>query len=179
MQIFSKIPVIIVAAISANGYIGMDGQLPWQYVGKRLKGDLPRFQKTTIGNGRNAIIFGRNTEKSMPNMPLKDRYNCVLSTTADYQPPVGVNKFSSLHSAISACRASQEIEEIYVIGGFRPFAEALEIADKMILTITWDNYEGDVMFPEFDENQWITNDIFQFDDDRYDVREYYNLTIAR
>jgi dihydrofolate reductase len=177
MQIFNEIPVTIIGAMSNNGYIGMKGQLPWQYAGVRLKGELKRFKETTIGNGNNAVIYGRLTLESMPKIPLEERYNCVLSRSEEYTPPNGVEKFSDLASAIKACRAIEGMEDIFVIGGYHPFKEALEIADRMILTVTWDDFEGDVKFPEFDEDIWRMHDKLRDAENRYDVCDFYNLAI--
>lgn len=173
MENLNKIPVTIIAAVSNNGFIGMEGNLPWKHIGVNLKGDLPRFKKTTIGNGNNAVIYGRLTGESMPF--LDERYNCVLSRSENYVPPPNVHKFSSLNDAVRHCRSVEGMEEIFVIGGAKPFEEALRFADKMILTVTFDDYEGDVMFPPYNDMLWKVEDTHTFSEHRYKVIELYNL----
>lgn len=57
--------------------IGVNNKLPpW-----KLKGDLEKFSKLTIGYGNNVVIMGKNTYLSLPKKYLKDRCNIVISKT--------------------------------------------------------------------------------------------------
>ena len=49
--------ISIVVAVSENGVIGRDGQLPWH-----LSADLRRFKRTTMCH---ALIMGRRTYESI------------------------------------------------------------------------------------------------------------------
>lgn len=40
--------------------------------------------QTTSSNRPNIVVMGNNTFRSMNSRPLKDRFNCILSTNADY-----------------------------------------------------------------------------------------------
>ena len=73
---------IIVATCKNNG-IGYCDTLPWN-----IKEDLRHFSKLTKGNGKNAIVMGKNTWESIGHKPLPNRDNFVLSTTMKYEPPV-------------------------------------------------------------------------------------------
>jgi len=58
-----------------NNGIGLNGLLPWD-----IKEDLHHFSKLTKGTGKNAVIMGTNTYKSL-NMPgLHGRDNFILSS---------------------------------------------------------------------------------------------------
>ena len=61
-----------IAAVSENGVIGKNGDLPW-----RLPDDLKWFKKITMGH---VIVMGRKTWESLPG-PLPGRENWVLSRT--------------------------------------------------------------------------------------------------
>ena len=53
----------LIAAVSENGVIGINGDLPW-----RIRSDMIRFKHLTVGNGgeTNAVIMGRKTWESLP-----------------------------------------------------------------------------------------------------------------
>jgi len=46
----------LIVAFCKNRGIGFKNTLPW-----KLKSDMERFQKLTIGKGNNAVIIGRKT----------------------------------------------------------------------------------------------------------------------
>lgn len=151
---------MLIAAIWAetkNGYIGMKGKLPWEYVGKKLSGDLPEFQKTTIGNGNNAVIFGKITLASFGNKALPDRVNIVLSRDPDYISPKDVRRYFSYNEAINALR-DQGIDETWVCGGKKVYELALKRGPnqvkKIVKTITFEDFDGDVIAPEYDPVGW-------------------------
>lgn len=82
--------------------------------------------------------------------PLPNRKNIIVSKTKNY---FGENLVTvgSLQEAISISGK----EDIYISGGYGIFKEALPLIDKMYITeidITIEN--GDVFFPEFDENEF-------------------------
>ena len=71
---YDRIPqmtVYLIAAVSENNVIGMNGNLPW-----RLPLDLQWFKMNTSGG---AIIMGRKTWESLPKKPLPSRLNIIIS----------------------------------------------------------------------------------------------------
>ena len=60
----------LVVAMSRNGVIGRNNQLPW-----RLPADLAYFKRVTMGH---PIIMGRRTYESI-GRPLPGRLNIVVS----------------------------------------------------------------------------------------------------
>ena len=62
-----------IVAMDKNRGIGINNNLPW-----RLPQDMQRFQKLTKGNGKNAIVMGKNTWNSI--RILKDRDHLILSS---------------------------------------------------------------------------------------------------
>ncbi|HET8866453.1 MAG TPA: dihydrofolate reductase [Gracilimonas sp.] len=126
--------ITLVAAHDPNLVIGKDGGLPWRY-----PVDLKHFKKTTLGG---TIIMGRGVFEELNEIPLPGRKNIVLSTTQNYDH---VDTFSSLEAALDSCKE----DEVFIIGGGVLYRDALEIADKLIITEIHEEYEGDTFFPEY------------------------------
>lgn len=168
-----KAKVGIIAAVSRNGFIGCNGKMPWEAVGKKLEGDLQHFSATTTGTGNNAIVMGRKTLESWGNKPLPNRVNTVLSRNPDYQPPEGVAKYASLSEAIM--RLERTVDEIWICGGAEVYRQGLKSADMMVLTETYDDYEGDVEFPAVDPIHWTQVDRKAFPDRRYALVYYKRI----
>lgn len=123
-------------------HIGRNGKLPW-----RLPSDLRRFRALTEGK---AVVMGRRTYESI-GKPLPRRVNVLLSRTAE-EPP-GFRVARSMRDALAAA-ARDTFLDVVVIGGARPFEEALPIADTIHLTVIDGFVGGDVKFPRFDLRAW-------------------------
>jgi dihydrofolate reductase len=65
----------IIAAVADNNAIGLNNELLCH-----IPGDLKRFKQITSGH---RVIMCRNTYLSLPNRPLKDRINIVISDRPD------------------------------------------------------------------------------------------------
>ena len=134
----------VIAAISQNFVIGKDGEIPWYY-----KGELKFFREMTTGS---VVIMGRKTWESLPKKPLKNRDNIVLSRQEGYEAEGAVAVCSSLDDAIFLAEATLDPEkDIWIIGGESVYDEALDFADKVVLTRVPEVVEKDAntaMFPE-------------------------------
>jgi len=136
-------------ARGANGVIGRQGALPW-----RLKSDLALFKATTVGK---PIIMGRLTWDSLPKRPLPGRTNIVLSRDGRFNPAgaVACEDFSEAVQIARDQAREDGASEICVIGGAALFALALPRARRLYLTEVDASPEGDVLFPAFDEADWV------------------------
>jgi len=136
-------------ARAANGVIGRAGGLPW-----RLKSDLTLFRSLTLGK---PIIMGRKTWDSLPRHPLPGRVNIVLSRDGAFAPGGAVvcEDFSEAVQIGREHAMDDGAEEVCVIGGAAIFALALPRAQRAYLTEVDARPEGDVVFPPFDEAEWI------------------------
>ncbi|MBK6626271.1 MAG: dihydrofolate reductase [Flavobacteriales bacterium] len=136
--------VSAIAAVSANGVIGRDGDLPWH-----LPDDMAFFQRTTRGH---CVITGRLNWESIPvrYRPLKHRTNIVVTRNPAYNAP-GAVVVDSLEAALDHARALGE-PEAFIIGGGQLYREALakELVHRIYLTRVHAEIEGDTHFPMLD-----------------------------
>lgn len=143
--------VALIAAVAANGVIGVDGGMPWH-----LPADLRHFKRTTTGH---PVILGRVTYESIEadlGGPLPGRTNVVLSSSDPDVPPEVVVA-GSVDEALAAAReaaADRGVDTVYVAGGARVYEQFLPLADRLVLTEIHEAYEGDTGFPEFDRGEW-------------------------
>ena len=137
----------LIVAMAENRVIGRDNTLPWH-----LSEDLKYFRRTTTGH---CIIMGRNTWESI-GRPLPNRRSIVVTSNQDYVAE-GADVVTSLSAAKAlAVELSAElgVNEAFVIGGARLYADALEQAECFHLTRVHAQVEGDTLLPEFDESEW-------------------------
>ena len=128
----------LIVARSKNNVIGKDGMIPWS-----IEGEQSQFKELTTNN---TIIMGRKTYEDIGH-PLPNRKNIVISRTTNYDDVVTVD---SLEKAIELSEGN-----IYIIGGYNLFKEAIPMVDIMFITEVNLNIEnGDVFFPDFDEDEF-------------------------
>ena len=134
----------IIVAVGDNNEIGYRNSLLW-----RLPADLKRFKEITTGY---TVVMGRKTFESLPNGPLPNRKNIVLSRNPNFSHNDCLI-FSSLDDAW--IKLSGE-DEVYIIGGSQIFKQALPLVDKLYLTRVHACFpEADAFLPEIDRSKWI------------------------
>jgi dihydrofolate reductase len=136
--------VTLVAAVGANGVIGVDGTLPW-----RLPADLAHFKQLTMGH---PMIMGRATFDSI-GRALPGRTTIVVTHNPSWSAK-GVESAPSLEAALE--RAQELDDDIFIVGGGQIYAQALEqgLVDLMVITRVAAAPEGDVRFPPIDWELW-------------------------
>ena len=163
----SEIRKTIVVAVSDNGIIGRDGDMPW-----RLSTDLKRFKALTLGK---PVIMGRKTYQSI-GKPLPGRANIVISRQAGAIDQPDVHMAGSLAEAVSLAEeiARQKGEgEICIIGGGQIYAQAVDLADRLYVTHVETSVDGDTLFPVIDPSLWRateTIDVPAGDKDSYPTK---------
>jgi dihydrofolate reductase len=130
--------IVIVAAVARHDVIGHEGGLPWGHFPE----DIAHFRALTQGG---AVVMGRRTWDSLPARfrPLPGRRNVVLSRNFNDAP--GAEVAPSLPHALELLR---DVPAVFVIGGAQVYAEALPMADALVLTEIERNYPGDTLFPQ-------------------------------
>ena len=133
----------IIVAIGENNEIGCQDTLLW-----RLPADLRRFKELTVNH---SIVMGRKTFESLPNGPLPDRKNIVISRNPNFKPE-NCMVFSSLIDALIKLFGENEV---YIIGGAQLYRQVLPYTDKLYLTRVHAKFpEADAFFPEIIWMNW-------------------------
>ncbi len=124
----------IIAAVGHRRAIGKDGKLPWH-----IPEDLKRFKRLTTGH---AVLMGRGTWESL-GKPLPGRRNVVLSTS----PVPGIESYSSIEDSLKALSST---DTVFVIGGGTLYAQLIDRADELYLTVVDRDVEADTFFPPYE-----------------------------
>ncbi len=143
----ARVPLAIVVAVSRNGVIGRDGDMPW-----KLSTDLKRFKAMTLGK---PMIVGRKTLDSFGGRPLPGRPHVVVTRDMTRQIE-GVQMAGSLGEAIDRAQAiALDIgaDEIGILGGGQIYRQAIDVADVLYIThVEADIPDGDTVFPDIDSD---------------------------
>ena len=141
------IELVLVAAVGENGVIGRDNALPW-----RLKSDLQHFRRVTIGR---PVVMGRKTYLSI-GKPLPGRTNIVITRDRDFAA-AGVVVAHDLASALTVARADalrRGADAVMIVGGAEIFAQTMDDAHRLEITIVHARPDGDTLFPPIDAGRW-------------------------
>ena len=131
----------LIVAMTPNRVIGRDGRLPWH-----LSADLQRFKRLTMGHH---IIMGRATYESIGRL-LPGRKTVVVSR----QPDLVIDGALVAPSVPAAVRCCQGDSEVFFVGGRQVYREALQVAQRMYLTLVQADVAGDTYFPEITARKW-------------------------
>ncbi|MBP6899856.1 MAG: dihydrofolate reductase [Burkholderiaceae bacterium] len=137
-------PLALIASVARNGSIGAGNQLVWDE-----PADKRWFRQQTQGC---PVIMGRKTWDSLPPRfrPLPGRLNLVVTRQPDWQAE-GALVAPGLPQALALARAQQaDARRIFVIGGGELYAQALPLADELVLTEIDAELPGDTRFPAWD-----------------------------
>ena len=160
-------PLSIIVAVDQKAGFGKAGKIPWNF-----PEDMKHFKEVTTGS---ICIMGRKTYEDMYNMiksrgkpdttntenefsssPYKEnskndvilsgRESFVVTSDTDYKP-FGATAVRSIRSAIQLLDETDN-REIFVIGGYRMFIEALAWPNMIYMTIIKNKqYDCDINFP--------------------------------
>lgn len=147
----AKRPAILGAiwAQAENGIIGNNGTMPWH-----VPEDLAHFKRTTAGH---PVIMGRTTWESFPEKfrPLPGRSNIVLSSQRQNDEALknsGALPVGSLDEALALAQTCPGSEEIWIIGGGKVYAAALDSLDLAVVTKLDRAVQGDTSAPMLDSS---------------------------
>jgi dihydrofolate reductase len=134
--------IAIIVAIAQNFAIGRNNDLLFH-----LPDDLKRFKKITTGN---PVIMGKKTLFSLPNGPLSNRRNIVITDV----PVESFTGCETVYSFEEAVKAVSKEQLAFVIGGGMIYRQFYPIAGRLYLTIVHEDFEADTFFPEINFNEW-------------------------
>ena len=134
----------IIAAMSKNRVIGVNGKLPWN-----IPKDLKYFKEKTSGINT-ALIMGSNTWKSLPTYPepLPNRISWVATKNNIYNTRAMIIK--DLEN-FDISRMQKIYDNIWICGGQSIYEHFIDkpYIDKIYLTeINYKIKNGDSFFPE-------------------------------
>ena len=153
--------ISIIAAITANGAIGVNNQLLC-----RLPNDMKRFKRLTTGH---TVIMGRKTFESLPNGALPNRTNVVITRN----PQLSFRGCELYDNLLSAINHHQHENELFIIGGASIYEQAIQFADKLYLTCIHHSFElADAFFPEIKDNEWVSTENENFPSDKFHLFSY-------
>lgn len=133
--------ITIIAAIGKNGELGKNNDLIWH-----LPNDLKRFKKITLGHH---VIMGRKTFESL-GKPLPNRKTIIITRNTDFN----VDDCTIVNSLEAALKAAATDPNPYILGGAEIYRQAINIADRLDLTLVDANFEADAFFPKIDASRW-------------------------
>lgn len=158
----------LIYAQSKNGYIGMNGKLPWH-----IPADLKYFSKTTKGA---VVIMGKKTWLSIDDnhKPLKARLNIVVTRNINWlkknnnninfdietfrredyvdETGTGLIATSNLEDLFKYYTWSKEVA--WVIGGQEIYTHSLRYANEIHVTHVDAEVEGDTRAPTLIDLDW-------------------------
>ena len=158
--------IAIIVAIAQNFAIGKNNDLLFH-----LPNDLKRFKKITQGH---PVIMGKKTLFSLPNGPLPNRRNIVITDIPG--------------ESFKGCETVNSIEEVielvkdepiaFIIGGGMIYRQFYPIAGKLFLTMVHQDFEADTFFPEINFDEW--NEVNREDlRDEKNGFDYSNINLVR
>lgn len=139
----------IIVAIANDNIIGGDNKLLWH-----LSDDLKRFKRLTVGN---TIIMGRKTYESI-GKALPNRKNVVITRDENYK----LNDAEVIND-INEIKSYND-DNCFIIGGGEIYKQTLKYVNKLYVTKIHEDFEGDTIFPEIDDNWIIENREDKFDE---------------
>jgi dihydrofolate reductase len=130
----------LIAAVARQGAIGKDNDLLWHD-----SRDQKHFRAATLGC---PVIMGRRTWDSLPERfrPLPGRRNIVVTRNTEWQ----ATGAEVVHSLPQALAKLSDVPKAFVMGGGQLYAEALPLADELMLTEVDASFDADTFFPEWD-----------------------------
>lgn len=126
--------------------IGSDGDMPWH-----VPEDLKHFREKTSGS---AVIMGRRTWESFPHAfrPLPGRTNIVITSSDSLHGADAV--VGSLDDALAAAARLSPDTDVWIIGGGRVYADAMDRLAQLEVTELDIEVDGDTFAPTIDTAVW-------------------------
>ena len=134
--------ISIIVAVTKDNVIGNNGIMPW-----KIKGEQRRFKELTTGH---TIIVGRKTFQA-EGKPLPNRKTIIISKTKNIE----CENCVTVKSLKEALELAKDEKEIFIAGGGEIYRQVLPMTDRIYLTIIDKVIEGDVYFPQINEDEFV------------------------
>lgn len=130
-----------------SGRLGTGSDMIWH-----VPADFKHFRDSTLGF---PVIMGRKSWEALGDFaPLKQRRNIVITRNKNFFPEGGEVAYS-LEEAVALAKTTSEL--IWIAGGAAVYAEAMPIADELVVSYLDLDVEttGPVVYaPQIDLAQW-------------------------
>jgi dihydrofolate reductase len=136
--------ISMISAMGKNRVIGKGNKMMW-----RLPKEWQFFKEKTMGH---CLITGRKNIQAQ-GRALPGRTNIVITRDRSFTFENCVIVYS-IHEALEYAQNYGETE-VFICGGGQIYKESLPLVDKLYLTIVDYEEDGEVYFPEFDENNYV------------------------
>lgn len=156
----------LIAAVAKNNCIGNKNKIPWN-----IPEDFQYFKKTTLSK---TCLMGQATFESIVGYlgkPLPGRTTVVLSRDPNFIAPNDVRVFDDLNKAWEELKN----EDVFVCGGASIYAQTINRVDTLYITHVDQVVDGDVFFPEIDQNIWRETN--REDHDGFSFVTYSKITL--
>ena len=120
------------------------------------------------------IVMGRRTWESLPGL-LPHRTHVVISRDPDYEAEGGF----VVHSLQQALDFVGDADEVMVVGGANLYAQTIPLASRMYLTVVHGFFDGDTVFPDYQEGEWEETARERHVADQRNPHDYTFLTLER
>lgn len=136
--------LVSVAAVADNGVIGDDGELPWP----SIPADKEQYRARVADD---TVILGRRTFAAMRD-DLPGSAQIVMSRSVDSVDVSTARVASDVEAAIDLAADLGDVA--YVLGGEAIYELFQPHVDRMLLSRVPGEYEGDAVYPSWDESEW-------------------------
>lgn len=128
--------LIAIWAESQNGIIGNSDQLPWH-----IPSELKHFKRLTTGH---SVVMGYRTALGLKNKTFANR-NMILYS--NHAVDSSFENFTIMD--FDAILNLAKTEDVFIAGGASTYKDFLPFVDAIIRTVIAQDYEGDVLAPDF------------------------------
>lgn len=157
-----RVQLISVAALAENRVIGNDGDVPWP----SLPEDVEQYRRRVADA---PVILGRRTFDSMVG-DLPGASRIVVSRSVETVEDSDGVVASDVETAIEHAERLAGDGPAYVLGGGTIYDLFMPHVDRMVLSHVDGQYEGDTLFPEWDEEEW--NVVAETEYEGFTLREW-------
>lgn len=155
------VELVSVAALSANRVVGLDGEIPWP----SLPEDRAQYRALVATD---PVILGRRTFDSMRD-DLPGSEQVVVSRSLDAVDVPTARVASGVDEAVAALEETGSSVG-YVLGGGAIYRLFQPHVDRMVLSHVPGEYEGDAVYPAWDEAEWTV--VRETPHDGFTLREW-------
>lgn len=159
-----------IVAVDNDWGIGFNGELL-----ESIPNDLKRFKELTTGH---VVVMGRKTWDSLPNRPLPNRNNFIISKEKPLILECKAIRFE-MEDAIKYIQSTKE--DVFIIGGGSVYEQLLFLCDRVYVTKIFKSHKNvDTYFPNLDKmNNWTPaccSAVYDYNNLLYQFWEYDKIS---